>query len=385
MKICFVCNEYPPGLHGGIGTMTQVLARALVKNGHQVRVVGICPRWYGASAAEDDQGVQVLRLPDREHPLGWISSRFRLYQAISQLIQEGAVDVIEVPDYQGMAAGWRRFQVPVVARLHGSLAYFASELNRPVERVAYWLERASLRRADYVSSVCRYTANMTAEVFKVSLGSAEILYNPVEAPPEAGDAARNPHRVVFSGTLTGKKGVISLIKAWPLVVKSVPEAELHIFGKDGRTADGGSMQQFLGSMLNGERGTVHFHGHVVRKELFEVYRTAGAAVFPSYAEAFAVAPLEAMACGCPTIFSERGSGPELLTHERQGLLVDPDKPGDIAASIVRTLRDRQFAREIGEAGRTLVRQVFSVDRLVAQNEDFYQRCIRGFRQRAISN
>jgi glycosyltransferase involved in cell wall biosynthesis len=207
----------------------------------------------------------------------------------------------------------------------------------------------------------------------------------VEAPPEAGDAARNSNSVVFSGTLTGKKGVISLIKAWPLVVKSVPEAQLHIFGKDGRTADGGSMQQFLGSMLNGERGTVHFHGHVVRKELFEVYRKAAAAVFPSYAEAFAVAPLEAMACGCPTIFSERGSGPELLTHERQGLLVDPDKPGDIAASIVRTLRDRQFAREIGDAGRTLVRQVFSVDRLVAQNEDFYRRCIRGFRERAISN
>jgi glycosyltransferase involved in cell wall biosynthesis len=378
MKICFVCNEYPPGMHGGIGTMTQVLARALVKNGHEVRAVGVCPQWYGAPEAEVDEGVQVSRLPERQHPLGWFFSRYQLFQTVSQWARAGLVDVIEVPDYQGMAAGWRELPVPVVARLHGSLAYFAAELNHPVEKSAYWLERASLRRVDYVSSVCRYTAKMTEQVFKLPMSSTEILYNPVEAPPETGEVPRNPNRVVFSGTLTGKKGVISLIKAWPIVLKSVPQAELHVFGKDGRAADGGSMQQFLGSMLNGQRGSVHFHGHVLRKELFETYRTAAAAVFPSYAEAFAVAPLEAMACGCPTIFSERGSGPELLTHEREGLLVDPDKPGDIAASIVRTLRDRNFAREIGEAGRFRVREVFSIDRLVAQNVDFYQRCTREF-------
>lgn len=35
MNICFICDEYPPGLHGGIGTMTQVLARALTQAGHR--------------------------------------------------------------------------------------------------------------------------------------------------------------------------------------------------------------------------------------------------------------------------------------------------------------------------------------------------------------
>jgi len=385
MKICFVCNEYPPGPHGGIGTMTQVLARALVRSGHEVRVVGVSPSWYGAPETEEDEGVQVLRLPEREHPLGWVFSRYQLYQKVSQWVRAALVDVVEVPDYQGMAAGWRELRVPVVARLHGSLAYFASELNRPIEKLAYWLERASLRRADYVSSVCRYTAKMTGQVFKLPMSAAEILYNPVEAPSEVSGVARDPNRVVFSGTLTGKKGVVSLIKAWPLVVKSVPEAELHIFGKDGRAEDGGSMQQFLGLMLNGERRSVHFHGHVVRKELFEVYRTASAAVFPSYAEAFAVAPLEAMACGCPTVFSERGSGPELLTHEREGLLVDPDKPSAIAESIVRILQAPSFAGELGKAGRTRVQQVFSIDRLVAQNVDFYGRCLREFQSKIGSN
>ena len=72
MKLCFVCREYPPGPHGGIGTMTQVLARALVRAGHEVRSVGLYPSWYEAPERQDDQGVQVLRLRQREHPLGWI-------------------------------------------------------------------------------------------------------------------------------------------------------------------------------------------------------------------------------------------------------------------------------------------------------------------------
>jgi hypothetical protein len=40
MRVCFLCNEYPPGPHGGIGTFTQMLARALVQAGHQAWVIG---------------------------------------------------------------------------------------------------------------------------------------------------------------------------------------------------------------------------------------------------------------------------------------------------------------------------------------------------------
>ena len=83
-----------------------------------------------------------------------------------------------------------------------------------------------------------------------------------------------------------------------------------------------------------------------------------------------------MACACPTIFSQRGSGPELLTHGREGLLVDPDKPEEIGASILRVLQNPAFARQLGEAGRTRIHEAFSIDRLVAQNVSFYEK-LRG--------
>src|SRR5690625_7674160 len=62
MNILFICDEYPPGMNGGIGTMVQVLSRELVKQGHQVTVIGLYPYYYGQKDYEVDQGVEVYRM-----------------------------------------------------------------------------------------------------------------------------------------------------------------------------------------------------------------------------------------------------------------------------------------------------------------------------------
>jgi glycosyltransferase involved in cell wall biosynthesis len=111
-------------------------------------------------------------------------------------------------------------------------------------------------------------------------------------------------------------------------------------------------------------------------------RHATVAVFPSYAEAFAFAPLESMAQGCPTVYSTRGSGTELIRDGQDGILVDPDRPAEIAAAILRLLRDPALARRMGAAGRARVAQEFSLDVLLDRNVTFYRACIDGFRERS---
>jgi glycosyltransferase involved in cell wall biosynthesis len=180
--------------------------------------------------------------------------------------------------------------------------------------------------------------------------------------------------VVFSGTLAEKKGVLSLAEAWPHVIARCPEARLHIYGKDGLSAGGRQMSSVISERLGGALPTVELHGHVTREALFEALRTARAAVFPSYAEAFALAPLESMVLGCPTIYSERGSGPELLQHGHEGLLIEPDDPRGIADAIVRVLTDDEEARRMGEAGARRVLDRFSIKAMIRANEEFYRQC-----------
>ncbi len=381
MRICFLCNEYPPGPHGGIGTMTQVLARALVQAGHEVRVVGAYRRNYSASDYEEDQGVRVWRLRRNDHRFSRLPARHQLFQTVAGWSRRGEIDLIEVPDWEGWVAGWPRLPVPVIARLNGSISYFSAEMGQPINRVTFWLERASLRRAEFWCSVSRYTADKTQRLFGLRSGPRAILYNPVDVPVDLSITARSETRVIFTGTLALKKGIASLTKAWPYVLEICKEAELHIYGKDGRTEEGPSMQALIRSQHNGQVGkSIHFHGHVNRAELFTVLQNARLAVFPSYAEAFALAPLEAMAYGCPTIYSQRGSGPELMEDGRDGLLVDPDNPDDIAEAIIRVLTDDKLAQRLGEAGRERVMKNFSAQFLLAQNETFYQDCVSDFQQ-----
>ena len=86
-----------------------------------------------------------------------------------------------------------------------------------------------------------------------------------------------------------------------------------------------------------------------------------------------------MAAGCATIYSRRGSGPELIEDGRHGLLVEPDDPAEISKAIVRLLEDRELTDRLSRAGRARVENDFSVEALVARNESFYRDCIQRFR------
>jgi glycosyltransferase involved in cell wall biosynthesis len=354
--------------------VTQVLARALAAAGHEVRTVGL---YAGLDAApvEDDCGVAVWRLPMPGGKLGWTRGRRDLFRTVSRWAERGEVDLVEVPDWEGYAAGWPQFRAPVVTRLHGSSSYFAREMSNRLHWPAYCLEAASFHRADSCCSTSGYTAARTERLFGRRRRPVDVLFNPVDVPALP-TAPRSRNRVVFAGTLTEKKGVVPLVEAWPAVLDACPSAGLHVFGKDAGAEDGRPMIEVLTELLPEEaRASVHFHGHVGRERVQSEFASCRLAVFPSFAEAFSMVPLEAMAQGCPVIYSDRCSGPELIESGRDGILIDPSRPERIAEAIVTLLRDDAACARIGAAGRRTVLERFSTGVLLARNEQFYSECI----------
>lgn len=382
MKICFVCSEYPPGPHGGIGSLVQTLARALASRGHQVRVVGVYGFAYPAPDYEEDQGVRVWRLREPKLTLGWVWARCRLFRTLSQWSKQCEIELVEVPDYGGWAAGWPRLPVPVIVRLSGAHTFVSSEQGLPISSTARWVEEATLRRADFRSSVSRYVAEGIQAVFSLPTGPDSIIYNPVPIPDQVEPQVRDPYRVVFGGTLNVNKGILSLIKAWPHVKSRHPTAGLHVYGKDWRCGDGVMMRDFIKHRYSTEHlQDVVFHGMVSREELAEAFRYASVAVFPSKVEAFGLAPAEAMAWGCPTIYTRSACGPEVIDHDKEGLLINPDSVTEIADAIVRLLDDKALAARLGAAGRQKVQDRFSLPVLIPQNEAFFAFAMERFKRR----
>lgn len=379
MKLCFICCEYPPGVSGGIGTFVRMLSTHLVTAGHQVRVIGLYERGHSGKDYEEDEGVGVWRLKHEGRRLGWLQGRRRMYQTIVRWAQNGEVDLVEVPDWQGMAAGWPKVFFPVVVRLHGSSTFYSKEIGRKHNWRMYWLEKLALKRADYLCSVSRYTAERTRDAFHLSRGADEIIYNGVEVKECLGISRRNANKVVFAGTLNKTKGIESLIRAWSTVVRRHEKAELHVFGRDGTSPRGGSMTEYLQGLLNeGIKGSVQFHGHVNRDRLIEELGNARVCVFPSRSEAFGLVVTEAMSTGCPTIFTRRASGPELIESEVHGLLVEPDNSDELESAILRLLQDDDLAERLGHAAWERIRNNFSIEAVLPRNIKFFQDCVARF-------
>ncbi len=79
-----------------------------------------------------------------------------------------------------------------------------------------------------------------------------------------------------------------------------------------------------------------------------VYNAATVLIAPSFYEGFGLTPLEAMACGVPTVVSNRGSLPEVVGET--GLLIDPDRPDALVEALRRILTDETLRQQSRSAG-----------------------------------
>lgn len=92
-------------------------------------------------------------------------------------------------------------------------------------------------------------------------------------------------------------------------------------------------------------------------------RHAALLVYLSHSEGLGSAALAAMAAAVPVIASRVGGLPEIVQHECTGLLVDND-PSAVAAAMLRLWEDPPLRARMGQAGRRLVQERFSVDQMV---------------------
>ncbi len=179
------------------------------------------------------------------------------------------------------------------------------------------------------------------------------------------------------GRLELEKGHPTLLEAWPLVLAERPKAYLIVVGE-------GSRLDHLHEIVR----TQGIERHVIftgrRDDIPAITAALDVAVLPSYREAQGLTILEAMALSRPVVASNVGGIPEMVTHEKTGLLVPPHDPPALAAAIVRALSDHQLADMVARAGHDLVHDRFCVQLMVNAVQALYDDGARAVRPRDIS-
>jgi glycosyltransferase involved in cell wall biosynthesis len=240
--------------------------------------------------------------------------------------------------------------IPVVITSHGGDVYGL--------RGRLWnaLRRVLAARCKSVTVVSRDMAANLPDVMTQGRERPKVMPMGVDTQRFAVGSVRHAESdetVLFVGRLARKKGVQYLIRAFTHVSERHPEARLLVVG-DGPCR--GELET-LSSQL-GLADRVHFTGARPPAELPGFYGNSRVFVSPSLTEGFGITSVEAMAAGCPVVATSVGGVPDVVVHERTGLLVEPESSIALAAAINELLESTAKAARMATLARRWVKRKF---------------------------
>jgi len=384
MHIAFLTPEYPHpkvAKSAGIGTSIKNLAQALIQETYKEHKCKVSIIVYGQKekAILEDNGVEIHLIKFKKYPVGGFY-RYRKYinKKVNKLVKRKSIDVLEASDWTGVTA-LMKFSIPVVIRLHGSDTYFCNLESRKQKKKNYYFEKKALVAADAITSVSAFTATKTKEIFGLDK-EISVIHNLIDTSlfePLKSTAAHN--RILYFGSVIRKKGVLALAKSFNKVLSTIPDAQLVFLGKDviDYKEQKSTIALIKDLVATEAHNNLSFISNVPYKEVQQHISDAAVVCLPSYAEAFPMTWLEAMAMEKPMATSNIGWAPEIMEHGKTGLTVHPDDTEALAKALCTLLENKDLREQYGKAARKRLLSDFNAKKIVNQNITFYEKIIAG--------
>jgi glycogen(starch) synthase len=370
VRVALVSREYPPAARGGgIGTNTEITARALAERGHEVHVL---TRGDGFVSVAD--GVTVHALHHRWVPQA-AAERLVALRGIAAVVRRLRPDVVQAAEWEAEAWWIARFgRTPVVTRL-ATPTHILEELNhgRLLDETALVrrLEREQTQRSAAVYAPTSSIADRIAAEWR--LASVELIPNPVDVDAVREQAASTappfdlPGRFVcFFGRLERRKGIESLATALANVLSRHPDVHAVLIGRDPGDEEG-ALRARVHAALAPVRDRILLTGELPREQALAIVARAEVVALPSLWESFGYVCVEAMALGRPVVASAAGGLVDIVEDGRSGRLVPPGDAAALAAALDDWLGDLGARASIGaEASRQANR--FATEHVVGRIE-----------------
>lgn len=385
MHISFITSHFPfydAKSVGGIGTSIKNLSLELVNLGHKVTVFV-----YGQNNDKRfiEDGINLVKIKNVKFKgLSWYFTRKKIQQTIIAAHNISKIDIIEVPDWEGISS-FIEMPFPIVVRLNGSDTYFCHLDSRKVKWINKFHEKRALKKANGHLSVSRYTADMTNKLFNLN-NEYVIIPNGVDITifkkekEDLGDIKTfEEKKILYFGGIIRKKGLLEIPLYFNKIIKEIPNCQLVLIGKDmpdKKTGNTSTLSMMQSVFSNAAMSNVVFLGSIPHQEIKEHIKEATVCIFPSFAEALPVSWLEAMALEKAVVASDIGWSNEIIDNGVNGFKVDPKKHDAFADHIIELLQNDELRKKIESNAREKMISEFATSVTALKTLEFYNQIIK---------
>lgn len=237
------------------------------------------------------------------------------------------------------------------------------------------LIRLAIERSDAVTAVSNDLIRQTRELLDIDK-HIDLAYNFVDKrvyyPREVTELRRDFAKpdeklLIHISNFRPVKRVADVVDIFAKVNEEVPSRLLFV-------GEGPELSKTICKVKEmGLADRVIFAGK--QDDVAQVISLADVMLLPSEKESFGLVALEAMACGVPTVGSNAGGIPELVTHGETGYLAAIGDTRQMADYVIRLLVDDKLYKRMSDACLERARRTFCNDLITAQYEQIYYRVL----------
>ncbi|MDD2490496.1 MAG: glycosyltransferase family 4 protein [Bacilli bacterium] len=286
-----------------------------------------------------------------------------------------AISRLKKCDVMVLNTFWSPFLCPLFKRKYGISVYNVARYPKGQFRYMKCIDRLSCVSADVARAVVVQAPSLRNRV--------KVINNPVDVhsfPFQANTNTTSPCRICFTGRIHQEKGIDILVKACNSLEEKGYTIELSIIGARD-TARGGGGEAYIDELNRLVKGyPVRWIDPIANAaELAKEISKCDVYCYPSVAEqgeTFGVAPLEAMAVGCPTVVSALNCFTDFIEDGVTGLVFNhrgQDAYLRLAEKIEWLILHPEARASISQEGSRVAHERFNTEYIAAQYlEDFHQ-------------
>lgn len=396
MRIAILSYEYPPDTgFGGIGTYAYYQARALAKLGHDVHVFAGATR-PGVFHSEHE-GVKVTRtkregvvhglLNDARKARAWwfqnrVTTATDAFEMLAKAHGKRPFDFVEAPECGADAmVSSTLLRVPTAVKFHSPAAlimniYDTTKIDRVLTTFA---EQLAVNQAAVLTSCSQFLADEVHAKMS-ERKPIHVVPNGIDVPLFDRDEGidvfakfglpKDKKLIFFANRMEERKG-IHLVKA--MVEGTLAKYRDIAFVFAGRDLFGWMEKKILPWVKDHQLQSRFFYlGQLQLPEVRACLKASSIFLIPSLWENCPYSCLEAMTAGRGIVSSDCGGMPELIEHERTGVLATNGDPASFVAALTRMIEDDALRARCGAAARAEVEKRLTDVAIGRRSIDVYQ-------------